>query len=413
MKVRFAWMALGSLLSLSVVSCGEEDENRADPSLVAAGGSVGASGGSGAGGQQSGELQPFVAPSDPGKGGILVTVSGEDLAIQGYPFLAGSSKAGGDPPAFVDGWEVQLEHFILTVGGIRLNDGPDKNADNPKEMGEVVAQVEGLFAVDISLGGGLVGKSGSPDEKTVAITAFTGPSSGGEFKTDQRYAFSYDFAVASSQAKNVNLDAAGVVLYQQAILEGWSVVIQGKAIYKSKPPTEGTVFAKIPQKIRFTLGFANPASYINCQNTDLNPLGDGVFPRGVQVSPSASTVAQITMHSDHLFWDRLNAESGLLHFDPIAALASTYGVESDHPGEVTMEDLDGADFIAFKTRSGEPLPARSEVADYTAPDVQLSFDGNGITFPKNSFSKYLAYSLTSGGHFNANGECEVVLNFEH
>jgi hypothetical protein len=341
---------------------------------------------------------------------VLVTVSGEDLAINGYPFEAGVSKSEGDPPAFVDGWEVKFEHLIVTIGSVTLNEGPDTNPDDPKQVGAEVAKAEGPFAVDVSIGGPIVGKSGSPDEKTVAIAAFTGPSAGGAFKTDQRYAFSYRTVAASAQAKNVNLDAVGLGLYQQAVENKWVMVVQGKATYKGKAPAAGSVFEKMPKEVSFTLGFANPASYFNCQNADLTPVGEE-FPRGVQVSAGASTTAQVTIHSDHIFWNKLNVEGTPLHFDPLAAVASTYGAPGAAPGVVTMADLDALDFLAFKTRAGEPLPARSEVDDYAPPAGTLAFDGNGVTFPKNSFGKYLSYSAVSGGHFNADGECEVQLDF--
>ncbi|MCS6901349.1 MAG: hypothetical protein RMJ98_17025 [Myxococcales bacterium] len=395
--------------------CGEEDENKPEPGASAGSGGSGQAGNGGSGqagsGGLSGGLQPFTTPADPGNGGILVTVSGEDLAINGYPFISGTSKSEGDPPAFVDGWEVKFNHFLVTIGSVTLHDNPDKNPDDPKDMGALVAEATGPFAVDLSIGGPIVGKSGSPDEKTVAIAAFTGPASGGKFQTDQRYAISYTTVAATAQARNVNLDAEGLVLYQQAIAKGWVMALQGKATYKGKPPKAGSVFEKMPREVTFTLGFANPASYLNCQNTDLTPVGDEEFPRGVQVSAGDKTIAQITWHSDHIFWNKLNVEGTPLHFDPIAAAASTYGSKDAPPGVTTMEDLDALDFLAFKTRDGEPLPWRSEVEDFTPPEGTLAFDGNGVTFPKNSFGHFLRYSATSGGHFNANGECEVVLNF--
>jgi hypothetical protein len=410
---------LGSLLAVALAwapGCGDDEENKPDPGAGAGsggGGQAGSGGGgqAGSGGGQSVGLQPFTAPADPGNGGLLVTVSGEDLAINGYPFVAGVSKSEGDPPAFVDGWEVKLEHFIVTIGKVTLHDNPDKNPDDPKDMGALVAEAAGPFAVDVSIGGPIVGKSGSPDEKTVAIAAFTGPASGGGFKTDQRYAISYTTVTASGQAKNVNLDAVGLTLYQQAIDKGWAMVLQGKATFKGKTPEAGSIFEKIPKEVTFTLGFANPARYLNCQNTDLAPVGEEEFPRGVQMSAGDKTIAQITIHSDHIFWNKLNVEGTPLHFDPIAAVASTYGSKDAPPGVTTMEDLDALDFLAFKTRGGEPLPWRTEVEDFTPPGGTLAFDGNGVTFPKNSFGRFLNYSATSGGHFNADGECEVVLDF--
>jgi hypothetical protein len=73
------------------------------------------------------------------------------------------------------------------------------------------------------------------------------------------------------------------------------------------------------------------------------------------------------MHTDHLFWSKLNVEGTELHFDPIAAQAQP-------PAVVTTDDLVGVDITAFRTRNGEPLLARSFSADYAAPAGTLWFD---------------------------------------
>lgn len=345
----------------------------------------------------------FTPPADPGPGGFLVTVSGEDLAVVGYDWTS-DSKADGDPPAFVDGWEVKFEHVIVTVDKIRVNKDPDKDEGNPQDVGEVVASADGPFAVDASIGGDIVGKSGEPDEKTVAIAAFSKQASGEAFDPATRYAFSYDLVPAAPNAKIVNLDAAGKALYDQAKEKGWSMIYAGTATYKGPAPEAGSVFEKIPKEVKFTLGLKNPSSYLNCQNTDLEATGDE-FPRGIQASTSKSTTVQITIHTDHGFWDKLNVEGTPLHFDPIAANAST-------DGTVTIDDLVDVDVTGFKTKAGDVLPARSLVSDYTAPTGQLKYDTNGTSFTKaNSLASYLAYSAASGGHMNADGECEVKNNF--
>lgn len=351
----------------------------------------------------------FTPPTDPGANGFLVTVSGEDLAVIGYDFAAGA-LADGDPPAFVDGWSIAFKHVIVTVGNVRLNENPEKDDGNPRDVDGVVAGNGNLYAVDATVGGSVIGKSGSPDEKTVAITSFARKNDGSSFDPTARYAFSYDLVAATSDAKIVNLDAEGLALYEQGKEKGWSMILAGTATYKGPAPEAGTVFASIPTEVDFTLGLTNPSSYVNCRNSDLTPVGDE-FPRGVQTNPNGSTTVQVTVHTDHTFWDRLNVEGTPLHFDPIAAQASTYGSPAS-PGVVTSDDLASIDVTGFTTRSGEPLPARSLVSDYTAPAGQLKYDANGTTFAKpNSFASWLAYTAAAGGHMNADGECEVVNNF--
>ena len=382
----------------SVVACGDDDDGGASNATPT---------NDGGGGNADGG--PFTPPADPGPGGFLVTVSGEDLASVGYDWTT-SSTAEGDPPAFVDGWAVTFEHVIVTVDKIRVNADPDKDEGNPQDVGDLVASADGPFAVDATIGGNVVGKSGSPDEKTVPIAAFSAQSNGQPFDPAARYAFSYDFVPAAANAKIVNLDAAGRALYEEATQKGWSMIFAGTATYKGPAPDADSVFAKIPTEVKFKLGFKNPSSYVNCQNTDLEAAGDE-FPRGIQANASKSTTVQITIHTDHAFWNTLNVEGTPLHFDAIAANASTYGTP-DSPGTVAIEDLVNVDITGFKTKAGEVLPWRSLVSDYTAPSGQMKFDANGTSFMQaNSFAAYLAYSAASGGHMNADGECEVKNNF--
>jgi hypothetical protein len=166
----------------------------------------------------------------------------------------------------------------------------------------------------------------------------------------------------------------------------------------------------MPAQVKFTIGLANPSTYVNCRNTDLMQVG-GEFPRGVQPSATKSTVVQITLHTDHLFWDELNVEGTPLHFDPIAAVASTYGTGA-MSGEVTNDALAALDVTGFKTKEGETLPWRSLVPDYAAPAGQMNYKTNGTTLsPANSFLAYLAHSASAGGHMNSDGECFVKKDF--
>jgi hypothetical protein len=384
------------LAGIGAYACGSSDGNAPAPSPE---GGAGSDGGS-----------PDANTGPAKKGGFQITVSGEDLAVNGYDFAAGA-KAMGSPPAFVDGWEIRFDHVIVTIDKIRLNADPDKDPANPETQGAVVASADGPWAVDAHIGGDIVGKSGSPDEKTVAIATLDTQSNGQPFDTAQRYAFNYDIVAASAAAKIVNLDAAGKALYEQARTNGWATIYAGTATYKGPAPAAESVFAKIPNQVKFTFGMKNPSSYINCQNTDLTQVGTE-FPRGVQASADKPTVAQITMHTDHSFWSKLNVEGTELHFDAVAAQASTYGQADAGTGTVTFADLANVDVTGFKTKAGELLPWRSVVPDYMAPAGQMAFDANGTTFAKaNSFASFMAYSATAGGHLNADGLCKVKNNF--
>lgn len=342
-------------------------------------------------------------------GGFAVTVSGEDLSVNGYDFKPGAS-ANDDPPPFVDGWAIDFTHVIVTVANVKLADDPDKNPGDPTQVGAEVASAAGPFAIDAHLGGPIVGKSGSPDEKTVQIAAFPKKKDGSSFDPKVRYAFSYSLVTAAADATAVNLDAEGKSLYAEMVAKGYSMLLAGKATFKGPAPTVD-VFKKMPPSVKFTLGLKNPSSYLNCRNTDLQQVG-GEFPRGVQAKVGAVTTAQITIHTDHAFWSKLNVEGTELHFDPIAGMASTYGAASPAEGVVTIDDLQNVDVTGFKAKDGTLLADRSLVADYTAQPGQLKFDPNGTSFTKaNSFAAYLSYAAASGGHLNADGACEVRNDF--
>ncbi len=378
-------------------ACDSDDDNG---HVAGSGGSASSTGGAGGSG-------PFEPPANPGKGGFWVTVSGEDLAGIGYGW---NSSATTETPAFVDGWAVKFRHVIITVDKLRINSDPDRDEGNPQSVGALVASADGPWAIDASIGGDVIGKSGSADEKTVPIAAFAKQADGAAFDPKATYAFSYDLVEASANAQLVNLDAEGTELYEQARSKGWSMILAGTATYAGPAPDSGSAFASIPRQIDFTLGLRNPSSYLNCRNTDLAAVG-GEFPRGIQPSSNGGTIVQITLHTDHAFWDTLNVEGTPLHFDSIAAQALGDGT-ADAPGVVTSDDLVDVDITGFETRDGQVLPARSLVSDYQAPAGQLRFDSNGTSFDEaNSFLSYLAYSAASGGHLNADGECEVKNHF--
>lgn len=358
-------------------------------------------------GVDGGTLASLVAPGvDPGPKGIVVTASGEDLAIAGYPWSPGAT-AGGDPPAFVDGWAVRFDHVLVTIGDVWLASDPDTDPANPLVTGPVVARDPGPWAVDLSRGGPLLGKSGSPDEKTAILTAFSGST----LDPTLRYAFGYCVRAASAGAKTVNLDASGAALYELAKANAWAMVFEGTATYSAGAPEPGTVFAKMPRAVHFSIGLANPSRYVNCRNTDLMQLG-GDYPRGVQPSATRSTVVQITLHTDHLFWDTLNVEGTPLHFDPIAAVASSAGTPDAGPGVTTNADLAPLDVTGFKAATGENLAWRSAVPDWNAPAGQMHFEANGTALrPRNAFLSFLAHAAAAGGHMNADGKCVVRNDF--
>jgi hypothetical protein len=353
-----------------------------------------------------------------GGGTVQFTASGEVLALGGYAF---PPKADGDP-IFVDGWEVRFEQLLVTLDKITLSEDPDQSPTDQSRTGKAVARVEGPWAVDLHKGGPLMGKGGS-DEQALPIATIESQNLNGDepFDDTVRYAFGFDVVTATKSAEQLNLDSEGKANYERMIENGWAVMYVGTATFKGEDctSTDGDYdFSALPEQVKFELGFASPATYVNCQNPDNDgkPLGDEESPRGVQVKSNTTTIAQATIHTDHPFWESLMHDSPA-HFDQLAARAK----DVDGTMTVTTDDLRGADYTKFTDADGNDLPWRSCDASYTPPDnaKTMHFDSLGIPFdpegdPDEAMRDYvdfMTYDQSTQGHLNSDGLCFVERHY--
>jgi hypothetical protein len=369
-----------------------------------------------------GVLQPFTAPcEDQGGNAILVTASGEVLALNGYGF----PPATPDDPAFVDGWEVKFTKVLATFDHVKLSKNPDKNPGDQSQTDALVAQADGPWAVELHKGGPLLGKGGS-DERAVAITAFTGQNKNGNaaFDPAERYAFGFDIIPATATAKNVNLDAADLVDYQDMISKGYTVLLVGTATFQGGTGCAQSAaydFTALPPVVNLRFGFTSPVTNLNCQNPDndpASPIGGEEHQRGVALRPNQTTIAQTTFHTDHVFWENFVHDSPA-HFDQIAA--QYVGVPSP---TATLEDLASVTNFStgFTDKNGVALPWRSCVDAATFPlptDAQMRFDPTPVlanpALPAAQALRNLREAITYGqstmGHLNSDGLCFVSRNF--
>jgi hypothetical protein len=357
--------------------------------------------------------------SDPGPGGILVAASGEVLALQGYPFPPANPGA----TAFVDGWEMHFDRLLVTVDHVVIADSPDTSPTDQSKTGPVVAEQDGPWVIDLHAGGPLQGKGGN-GEQAVPFTSFTSQNKNGDgpFDPTLRYAFGFDVVPATASAINVNLDAAAMSDYQEMIAQGYTVLYVGTATFAggSCTTSDSTYdFNKLPSVVHFRFGFRSPTSYVNCQNPDNDPAQP--FPgeeheRGVQVLPNRSVIAQVTIHTDHPFWESTVHDSPA-HFDPIAARYA--GTDGGVP-LATLEDQIGVDFTAFHDATGAALPWRSCLSTYPIPSSgTMGFDAHGVAVdpggsPANALRDYrdfMTYDQSTQGHLNADGLCFVRRNY--
>src|SRR5579871_2274328 len=89
---------------------------------------------------------PCVDQSKLGPGQMLLSASGEILALQGYTFP--------DPNGtFADGWQVTFSHYIATFDKVSLWTNPDMVPTDQSQHGPLVAELDGPWAVDMHLNG--------------------------------------------------------------------------------------------------------------------------------------------------------------------------------------------------------------------------------------------------------------------
>ena len=389
--------ALSAFVTITTLSaCGSSSNGNAQPKTCG----TPTSGG--------GLLQPFTPPcTDQGSNAILVTASGEVLALGGYGF----PPASADDVAFVDGWALEFSKVLVTFDHVTLSESPDRSPGDQSQTGALVAQADGPWAVDLHKGGALPGKGGAGEQAT-PITAFTGQNKKGNaaFDPTLRYAFGFDIVAATPSAKNVNLDTSDLTDYQDMINKGYTALFVGTATWHGGTScTQSAAYdftaPHFPQTVNFRFGFKSPVTNINCQNPDndpASPLDGEEHQRGVALRANQTTIAQATFHTDHAFWESFVHDSPA-HFDQIAA---QYVGSSSAP-TATLEDLASVTNFAtgFTDKAGAALPWRKCLDTFTLPNnqAQMRFDTGGISLA--NLRDAMTWSESTMGHLNADGLC--------
>jgi hypothetical protein len=365
----------------------------------------------------------FTAPTDPGPGGINFAASGEVLALTGYAF----PPANDGDPAFVDGWQVDFTRLLVTIDKIRLSSNPDLMPGDQSKTGNVVAEVDGPWAIDLAHSDptNLPGKGG-PGEQAVPIVALKSQNKNGNkpFATDgTRYAFGFDVAKATSSALKVNLDAAAAADYDQMVQDGCAVLYVGTATFKG-----GTVAGHTdcnvghetwPKTVTFHLCFKSPTTYANCQNPDNDPaqaFAGEEHERGIAFLGSQSVIGQVTVHTDHPFWDSVLHDAPA-HFDQFAA--RVVGQQAAGLPTVTLEMTQGVDYTAYTDAAGSPVSWRYCFDPPTDVHPQftgrMAFDPQSVAHATGSdpatglrdYYDFATYNQSTQGHLNSDGLCAV------
>jgi hypothetical protein len=392
------------------------------------------------------QLAPFTQPHDPGPGGILFAASGEVAALSGYPFPPASAAA----PAFADGWSLQFTRLLVTVDDITLSEGPNVSPGDQSCTEPTVAKVTGPWAVDLSHSdpSDLPGKGGG-GEQAVPLAALSHqnypPGNEAAFDTGGTtpYAFGFDIVPASASAMNVNLDAAGLADYGQMIADGCTVLYVGAATFNGANCTcptaadpraacdpniygPGKGWPQTGDTVPFRLCFKSPASYLNCQNPDNTgaPLSGDESQRGIYFQKSAAVIGQVTIHTDHPFWDSVLHDTPA-HFDQFAARVvgtGPAGARVTYPA-VTLEMTKGVDYRQVRDALGNVLPWRY----CTTPDTSIhsqfvgamAFDAQSVPPAAaadacqglRDYYDFSTYDQSTQGHLNSDGLCYVVRHY--
>jgi hypothetical protein len=360
---------------------------------------------------------------------LTVTISGEGAALTGFAFPPASSNDS----AFVDGWDLRFDRILVTVDDIVLSDTPDESPTDQSQTGPIVAKAKGPWAVDMTKPGAVTGiqprakltplSDGNhsdalegKDPHAQSLVRFDALDGNKAFDPARRYAFGFDIIAASTAAKHTNLDAAAEADYAEMLAKGLSVLYVGTATFKGVDCKQSGDydFTKLPKVVKFRFGFQSPTKYKNCQNTDLRgkAFEGEEAQRGVQMDEHGGTVAQITLHVDHPFWNTVDHDAAELFFDQMAAVASP-------DGTLVTEDLAKLDFTGFKDAEGKALPWRSCVATKPVKSGTRKFDSGSVPVDRNAapsdalrnYADFVKYEQSTQGHLNADGLCAVERQF--
>ena len=403
-------LGIAMMTALAVIAC-----NSNDLSPVSQNGATNTGGGAG-----------DLGPNDPGPGGVRFAASGEALALTGYAFPPGKP----DDPVFVDGWDVRFTHLLTTIDKVTLYDNPDMAPGDQSRTGGIAAQLSGPWAVDLARSDTtyLPGKGG-PGELAVPFASVKIGNDGNPLSTDgTRYGFGFDIVVANADAKKVNLAGDANADYAEMVSNACAVLYVGTATFKGDKTDAACYPADRkgwPDVVNFRLCFKSPTSYVNCQNPDndpARPFEGEEHQRGIALRQDASIIAQVTVHTDHPFWDSVIHDSPA-HFDQFAARAVGQSADAGAAPTVTLESTKGLDYTAITDATGKALSWRYCVDPPTDAHAKLTgemkFDPQRVPHATNAnpasglrdYYDFTTYNQSTQGHLDSDGLCFVKRSY--
>lgn len=271
-----------------------------------------------------------------GTGSLALELAGGTSLRSGFPHTE-----GGVTHAFVDGWELSFDKYIVSVGDVVLTD-PVSGAEQ--------ARWDQAVLVDLK----------ASASATAALHTFEGLP-----------ALRFDVAFAMPAPKQgVELRDVQQSDADEMVQQGWTLLAAGEA-------------KKGAETVRFRLGLPAPIRYERCKNGKDDS-------QGIAIEANKTTGAFINAHAIHLFWDSLSFSSQNLRFDAFAAVAGTDGL-------VDSEELKTQDLTDLKDAQGQPLKDGGTRVVYN--------DGGLLPPAEQDLFHYVALAARQSAHFNGLGLC--------
>ncbi len=400
-------------------------------------------------------LAPCVDQASLKPGQMLLTASGESLALTGYTFPSVNGT-------FADGWAVTFTHYIATFDKVSLWTDPDMVPTDQSQHGSLVAELDGPWAVDMHLNGPnfpyVDGKESGERAIAFAVLASENKNGGAAFPADgTRLAVGFSAVEPTPHALNVNLDADGLDAYQYMIANQCTVYYRGTAKWVGNTnggtcvaPSDAGVssdagngkgneaeFANIPTTVAFDFCFkpadlgglqpgAPETSWINCDNQDNDPataLNGEPHERGIAFPSNKYVTGEVTFHTDHPFWESTEHDTPA-RFDQFAAQLVGAAGDGGVP-VVHFADVSGVNYLAFTDKAANVLPWRTCDPNYQNPNGgsrvgQMHFDpvkvascsGGDHATGLCDYYDFSKYNQSTQGHWNgADGLCFVERHY--
>lgn len=273
-----------------------------------------------------------------GAGDLTLAISGEEAAETGFP-VPGSAEL-----KFADGWELEFSRYLVGIGNVWI-EGAD---------GEVAVESDDTVLIDLTRSNGEIAY------RFEALPA----------RRWER--FGYDIVAPTESTRSIG--AIEDADRRRMIDGGYNYLVEGIA------RKDGVEHA-------FSWGLANPTRNRDCVNgADDTP--------GVVIRNNATAAYQITLHLDHLFYDRLGAHDGAgMRFEPIGAMWQ------DQAGRrvIAFESLAEQWLADFRDHDGGPL--------LDGEGARVTYDPGNVPVEPRHLQAYLLAAARSQGRFNGEGTC--------